>query len=86
MTKKMVGFLECVRENVIWQKVDLVDDDVGQFNELLCIYEFWYSKAYVFGEGASSRDPLSPYLFILVAEGLTTLIHQAVGIGDIHGV
>jgi len=40
MTKKMVGFLECVRENVIWQKVDLVDDDVGQFNELLCIYEF----------------------------------------------
>ncbi|GAU40629.1 hypothetical protein TSUD_190060 [Trifolium subterraneum] len=31
-------------------------------------------------------DPLSPYLFILVTECLTALIHQSVGRGDIHGV
>ncbi|GAU39232.1 hypothetical protein TSUD_396790 [Trifolium subterraneum] len=38
------------------------------------------SKAYDKG------DPLSPYLFILVTECLTALIHQSVGRGDIHGV
>jgi hypothetical protein len=30
-------------------------------------------------------DPLSPYLFILVTKGLTSLIHQVVGRGDLHG-
>ncbi|KAK2373902.1 hypothetical protein QL285_074904 [Trifolium repens] len=38
------------------------------------------------GQGLRQGDPLSPYLFILVTEGLTSLIHQAVGRGDLHGV
>jgi hypothetical protein len=38
------------------------------------------------GRGLRQGDPLSPYLFILVAEGLTSLINKAVKNGDLHGV
>ncbi|GAU25843.1 hypothetical protein TSUD_31070 [Trifolium subterraneum] len=38
------------------------------------------------GRGLRQGDPLSPYLFILVTECLTALIHQAIGRGDLHGV
>jgi hypothetical protein len=38
------------------------------------------------GRGLRQGDPLSPYLFILVTEGLTALIHKAVDRGDLHGI
>jgi hypothetical protein len=38
------------------------------------------------GRGIWQGDPLSPHLFILCVEGLTTLIKKYEGRGNVHGV
>jgi hypothetical protein len=38
------------------------------------------------GKGLRQGDPLSPYLFILITEGLSALIKKAMARGDLHGV
>ncbi|PNX97372.1 ribonuclease H, partial [Trifolium pratense] len=61
---------------------------------MLCVSSVNYSVLVNFdkvgpifpGRGLRQGDPLSPYLFILVTEGLTTLIKNSVIKGDLHGV
>jgi hypothetical protein len=61
---------------------------------MLCVSSVNYSALANFekvglihpGRGLKQGDPLSPYLFILITEGLTTFIHKAVASGDLHGI
>jgi hypothetical protein len=61
---------------------------------MLCVSSVNYSVLVNFekvgpiypGRGLRQGDPLSPYLFILVTEGLTALIRNSVNRGDLHGV
>ncbi|XP_031120296.1 uncharacterized protein LOC116023435 [Ipomoea triloba] len=42
--------------------------------------------SYCTRKGATADDPLSPYLFLLVAEGLSSLIDQRMRMGFLHGI
>ncbi|MCH84971.1 RNA-directed DNA polymerase (Reverse transcriptase), partial [Trifolium medium] len=61
---------------------------------MLCVSSVNYSALVNFekvgpihpGGGLRQGGPLSPYLFILVAEGLTSLINKAVANGELHSV
>jgi ribonuclease HI len=61
---------------------------------MLCVSSVNYSVLVNFeqvgpifpGRGLRQGDPLSPYLFILVTEGLTALIKKSMASGALHGV
>ena len=61
---------------------------------MMCVSSVTYSVLMNFdtvrptvpSRGLRQVDPLSPYLFLMMDEGLSTLIHKAINKGDIHGV
>jgi hypothetical protein len=61
---------------------------------MLCVSSVNYSALVNFekvshihpGRDLRQEDPLSPYLFILVAEGITSLIKKAVASGELHDI
>jgi hypothetical protein len=61
---------------------------------MLCVSSVNYSVLVNFekagpifpGRGLRQGDPLSPYLYLLITEGLTSLIKKSVASGDLHGV
>ena len=53
----------------------------------LCYKDQWESKrTYYTNQGVHQGDPLSPYLFLLCAEGLLALIKKSVAAGNMEGI
>ena len=48
----------------------------------MCLYTFLFSPS----KGICQGDPLSPYLFLICAEGFTSLLVRAEIKGRLHGV
>jgi len=58
--------------------VETVDYSIVVNNEMVGLI--------ILGRGLRQGDPLAPYLFILCAEGLSTLIRKAERCRDLHGI
>jgi len=58
--------------------VEIVDYSVIVNNEMVSLI--------IPDRGLRQRDPLSPYLFILCAEGLSALIRKVERCEDLHGI
>ena len=69
---------------------------VDEFTQLImkCVTTVTYrfrvngdiTDAIVPGKGLQQGDPISPYLFLIYAEGFSTLLHQAKREGKINGI
>ncbi|XP_057796787.1 uncharacterized protein LOC131012797 [Salvia miltiorrhiza] len=86
-------------DRVDWNYLDAVLQRLGFCDKWLewmrlCVrtvsYEILINSAAVSpiipGRGLRQGDPLSPYLFILCAEGLSAMINYETARGDIHGI
>lgn len=72
-----VGFL---------QQVDIIDYELCFFINLLCVDKWQARYKNLSLRDLRYGDPLSPYLFILCAKGLSSLLNNSDLTGEIRGV